>query len=67
MIGARVRVVPKRAVLDPQGEAVLRGLHQLGHDLVRDVRDATHPIERAMRHGVEVDAPFVGLLGVGAA
>ncbi len=38
MIGARVRIVPKRAVLDPQGEAVQRALHELGHDLVRDAR-----------------------------
>ena len=38
MIGARVRIVPKRAVLDPQGEAVQRALHELGHDTVRDVR-----------------------------
>jgi phosphoribosylformylglycinamidine synthase len=38
MIGARVRIVPKRAVLDPQGEAVQRGLHEHGHAQVRDVR-----------------------------
>lgn len=38
MIGARVRIVPKRAVLDPQGEAVQRALHELGHQDVRDVR-----------------------------
>lgn len=38
MIGARVRVMPKRAVLDAQGEAVRDGLHRLGHDIVSDVR-----------------------------
>jgi phosphoribosylformylglycinamidine synthase len=38
MIGVRVRAMPKRAVLDPQGEAVTRSLHTLGHDAVRDVR-----------------------------
>lgn len=38
MIGVRVRAMPKRAVLDPQGEAVVRGLHELGHGLVHDAR-----------------------------
>ena len=38
MIGVRVRAMPKKAVLDPQGEAVVRGLHQLGHELVADAR-----------------------------
>jgi phosphoribosylformylglycinamidine synthase len=30
--------MPKRAVLDPQGEAVTRSLRSLGHDAVRDAR-----------------------------
>ncbi|MCW2921003.1 MAG: phosphoribosylformylglycinamidine synthase [Thermoleophilia bacterium] len=38
MIGVRIRTMPKRAVLDPQGEAVVRGLRMLGHDVVRDAR-----------------------------
>lgn len=38
MIGVRIRTMPKRAVLDPQGEAVVRGLRALGHDVVRDAR-----------------------------
>lgn len=38
MIGVRIRTMPKRAVLDPQGEAVVRGLRALGHDAVRDAR-----------------------------
>ena len=38
MIGARVRIIPKRSVLDPQGEAVQRALHELGHELVQNVR-----------------------------
>jgi phosphoribosylformylglycinamidine synthase PurS subunit len=38
MIGVRVRAMPKRAVLDPQGEAVVSSLRSLGHDLVRDAR-----------------------------
>jgi phosphoribosylformylglycinamidine synthase PurS subunit len=38
MIGVRVRAMPKRAVLDAQGEAVARSLQTLGHDVVRDVR-----------------------------
>ena len=38
MIGARVRVVLKRSVLDPQGNAVARSLRSLGYEDVRDVR-----------------------------
>lgn len=38
MIGVRVRAMPKRAVLDPQGEAVVGSLRSLGHDVVRDAR-----------------------------
>ncbi len=38
MIGVRIRTMPKRAVLDPQGEAVVRGLRALGHDVVQDAR-----------------------------
>lgn len=38
MIGARVRVVLKRSVLDPQGDAVARSLRSLGYESVRDVR-----------------------------
>jgi phosphoribosylformylglycinamidine synthase subunit PurS len=38
MIGARVHVVLKRSVLDPQGGAVLRSLQALGHEDVQDVR-----------------------------
>jgi hypothetical protein len=37
---------------------------QLVQDLVRDVRDPPHPVERALRHRVEVDAPLVRPLGV---
>ncbi|RMD82853.1 MAG: phosphoribosylformylglycinamidine synthase subunit PurS [Candidatus Dadabacteria bacterium] len=35
---ARVSVVPKKAILDPQGKAVQASLHSLGYDEVRDVR-----------------------------
>lgn len=35
---ARVHVLPKRAVLDPQGKAVLQSLHSLGFAGVKDVR-----------------------------
>lgn len=38
MIGVRVRAMPRRAVLDAQGEAVARSLQTLGHDVVRDAR-----------------------------
>jgi phosphoribosylformylglycinamidine synthase len=34
---ARVTILPKRSVLDPQGGAVLRALHALGHDGVSGV------------------------------
>ncbi len=35
---ARVEVTLKPVVLDPQGDAVLNGLHQLGYDAVSRVR-----------------------------
>jgi len=35
---ARVYVVPKPAILDPQGKAVATSLHSLGYDEVGDVR-----------------------------
>lgn len=35
---ARVTVMLKSAVLDPQGRAVLGGLHSLGYGSVEDVR-----------------------------
>lgn len=38
MIGARVRIMLKRSVLDPQGAAVVRSLRGLGYEDVRDVR-----------------------------
>lgn len=38
MIRARVVVMLKSAVLDPQGRAVLGGLHSLGFEEVKDVR-----------------------------
>ena len=35
---ARVTITPRKAVLDPQGRAVLGSLHTLGFEDVRDVR-----------------------------
>ena len=35
---ARVTVMPRRAVLDPQGKAIEQALGRLGHDGVSDVR-----------------------------
>jgi phosphoribosylformylglycinamidine synthase subunit PurS len=35
---AAVTVLPKTGVNDPEGEAILGGLHQLGHDSVNRVR-----------------------------
>lgn len=50
MIGVRIRTMPKRAVLDPQGEAVVRGLRALGHDVVHDAR-----VGRVVELVVDVD------------
>lgn len=38
MIRARVVVMPKSGVLDPQGRAVRGGLHSMGYGEVSDVR-----------------------------
>ena len=35
---ARVYIVPKPAILDPEGKAVAGSLHSLGYDEVADVR-----------------------------
>lgn len=38
MIKAKVYVILKPSVLDPQGKAVMHALHSLGHETVNDVR-----------------------------
>jgi len=35
---ARVIVMPREGVLDPQGKAIQNALHTLGYDAVRDLR-----------------------------
>ena len=35
---ARVVIMPKRGVLDPQGKAICSSLHAMGYDEVDDVR-----------------------------
>ncbi len=35
---ARVIVMPREGVLDPQGKAIQNALHSLGYDAVRDLR-----------------------------
>ena len=35
---AKITITPKKAVLDPQGKAVLNALEHLGYDGVDDVR-----------------------------
>ena len=35
---ARVYVTPKKAILDPQGKAIVNSLHALNYDEVADVR-----------------------------
>lgn len=34
----RISCLPKKGIRDPQGEVVLKALHQLGFEAVRDVR-----------------------------
>ena len=53
MIRVRVRAMPKRGVLDPQGEALARALHDLGHE--RAVREAR--VGRVMEIDLDVDDP----------
>jgi len=47
---ARVFVMPKRGILDPQGKAVQQSLHTLGFDEVGDVRVGKY-IELRLREG----------------
>jgi len=42
MIDIDVTVMPKQSVLDPQGSAVARSLHSLGHVAVSQVRIGRH-------------------------
>ena len=64
-------VVGPDADVDVEAVAAARlgeaGGAELVEDLVGDVRDPADPVERRVRHRVEVDAPLVRLLGVGAA
>ncbi|MGP1461570.1 MAG: phosphoribosylformylglycinamidine synthase subunit PurS [Bacteroides sp.] len=38
----QINVMPQRALLDPQGKAVLGTIHQLGYSSVADVRMGKH-------------------------
>jgi phosphoribosylformylglycinamidine synthase len=38
----QVKVMPLKDLLDPQGKAVMNGLHQLGINRVQDVRVGKH-------------------------
>lgn len=38
MIKAKIFIILKPSVLDPQGKAVMHALHSLGHEEVSDVR-----------------------------
>ena len=40
----QIKVMPLKDLLDPQGKAVLGGLHNLGMSAVGDVRVETHSI-----------------------
>lgn len=39
---ADINVMPQREILDPQGKAVMLGLHHLSLDFVKDVRVGKH-------------------------
>lgn len=39
---AEIRVMPKKEILDPQGKAVMLGLHHLDLNFVQDVRVGKH-------------------------
>ena len=41
-----IRVMPRAALLDPQGQAVTRALHALGFEAVDDVRIGKHMVLR---------------------
>lgn len=53
MIRVRVRAMPKLGVLDPQGEALARGLRSLGHGAI--VADAR--VGRVMEIDLDTDDP----------
>jgi len=40
----QIKVMPLKDLLDPQGKAVMSGLHQLGISVVQDVRVGKHII-----------------------
>lgn len=42
MYRARIQVMPKRGILDPQGRAVESALHSLHYDAVEEVRIGKH-------------------------
>ena len=51
-----VHVVPRRGLLDPQGQAVAGALHSLGFDGVRQVHVGRHiVIELAARDGADAE------------
>jgi phosphoribosylformylglycinamidine synthase len=38
----QIKVMPLKDLLDPQGKAVMNGLHQLGISAIQDVRVGKH-------------------------
>ena len=53
---AEIRVMPKKEILDPQGKAVMLGLHHLDLNFVQDVRVGKYiqlVLEAADRSGAE--------------
>ncbi len=67
----QVRKAPPRLDPDVDVQAIAaRGFGPPGHpefaeDLVHDAGDPAHSGELAARHGIQVDAPLIGPLGVG--
>ena len=54
----QIKVMPLKDLLDPQGKAVLGGLHNLGMNSVSDVRVGKH-ITLQIEAGSETDAKAI--------
>ncbi len=57
---ARIRITLKPVVLDPQGDAVLNGLHQLGFSAVSSVRTGKYLEVTLAAESEEAAATSVG-------
>ncbi|MGH7663828.1 MAG: phosphoribosylformylglycinamidine synthase subunit PurS [Gemmatimonadaceae bacterium] len=55
-----VHIIPRRGVLDPQGQAVAGALHSLGFPQVHDVRVGRHIVVQADADSPEDAARAIG-------